>query len=52
MFSNYSFIFFIASIIMIAQESVGLAFFLASGLAIIEIYYQWRMARLCNLNKD
>jgi len=52
MFSNYSFLFFIASIVVIAQESTGLALLLASGLTVIEIYYQWRMSRLCNLDLD
>jgi len=52
MFSNFSFLFFIASIIMIAQESTGLALLLASGLTITEIYYQYKMSRLCNLDLD
>ena len=52
MFSNYSFLFFIASDVMIAQESVGLALLLAVGLTVTEIYYQWRMSRLCNLDLD
>lgn len=52
MFSNYSFLFFIASIIMIAQESTGLALLLAIGLTACELYYQWRMSRLCNSDLD
>jgi len=52
MFSNFSFLFFIASIIVIAQESEGLALLLACGLTAIEIYYQWRMSRLCNSDLD
>ncbi len=46
MFTNYSFLFFIAAIVLISQESTGLAVLLSLGLTLTEVYYQWKIRQI------